>query len=279
MSGLLLNCRQTSSDSGRIGSKDGQLNNKKPEGRRNGEEGEQLSIECTTKGEEASLRGAYWSRTWVVQELVLSNKNTHVILLGPDELNWSSFSAWVRSFDNSLSNNALKLLKEELREIQTSFLMNHCNNPARLMSQNKQQQLMGLLQDFGHTKCVDVRDRIFALRMIVDDVDLIEVDYRMSPAELFLASVRRLSTLWQMDASHRQNVTSTFDLPRLFYKALELDPHKFDKKATSLIASPSASQAQDSITMRFRDRGLVQSTWWKKHRLGGFCHCDGCDDS
>ena len=221
---------------------------------------------------------SYWARTWVVQEITLSDERFRQVLYGSNSLPWASLSTLVGYCNgpNDLWLPASGIRHDQLEQLQSSFLARYCKDSRNLMTLTKPKQMRTLLQNFGETLCSDVRDRIFALRMIVNDPEFVEVDYRMTPQIVFFSSLSRFLTFWQIDKERHLRVLTSLELPRLFYQALQLKHH--DIKAIpkrALKAWPELlGHLRHSLTLGLQEAEFSHGSRQEKLKL---CRCSKCD--
>jgi hypothetical protein len=108
----------------------------------------------------------YWSRMWVVQEILLS-RNLFV-MSGNDGIPWSQYS----------------LLYGTPSTYQPT-LSHHASDIAILNHPPEQMRLSWAIQCFGHHECFDIRDKVFALMGLVKSESRIRIDYNFSCHQLF----------------------------------------------------------------------------------------------
>lgn len=220
----------------------------------------------------------YWGRTWVVQEITLSDERVRQVLYGSTSLPWASLSVLV-DYCNGLGDmwrpgSGIKY--DHLGQLQSSFLGKYCKSSRDLLTLTEPQQRSALLRNFGETLCSDIRDRIFTLRMIVNDPDFVDVDYRMTPAIVFFSSLSRFLTVWQIDEQRHLRVLTSLELPRLFYQALQLKHDDIEAvPKPALEAWPELlGHFRHSLTLRLQEGGFSYGSQQEKLKL---CRCNKCD--
>jgi hypothetical protein len=141
----------------------------------------------------AFLKRPYWSRTWIVQEVVLGKQVT--LYCGPDKADWRKFFAarfWIFNRHSSFDGIELKGPKCTLAPEKADMLMDllepvHDFRALRMQYQTpnighhgnlshfeKRGFVYGgglvynLLQLFCNRKCFDRRDRVYALLWLID---------------------------------------------------------------------------------------------------------------
>ena len=220
----------------------------------------------------------YWARTWVVQEITLSDERFRQVLYGSNSLPWACLSTLV-GYCNGPSDTWLpgsRLKHDHMEQLQSSFLAKYCMSSINLMALPKPEQVRALLQDFGQTLCSDIRDPIFLLRMIVNDPEFIEVDYRMTPNIVFFSSLSRFLTFWQIDEQRHLRVLTSLELPRLFYQALQHKHHDIEAvpKPALKISPELLGHLRHSVTLRLQEGEFSHGSRQEKLKL---CRCSKCD--
>jgi hypothetical protein len=122
----------------------------------------------------------YWSRTWVVQEFLLSQDLT--ILCGLKQVDWKSAQLFYQRIEDSKS----KQRKYDWREFTNSPA--HVLFKQRLTEKRKQTTLSRLLVSNQETKCFDPRDKVYALLSLASDCHpnhTLAVDYAKDACALF----------------------------------------------------------------------------------------------
>jgi hypothetical protein len=115
----------------------------------------------------AIVRMPYFSRIWVVQELLLSK--TASLTFDDHTMHWTDFSSHVKSLTAS---------KED----------GFYGNWVGLLSKRKRiKDLMSALQITQDCRCSDPRDRVYGLMGLVDDEDRnnLPIDYELSVQQLY----------------------------------------------------------------------------------------------
>jgi hypothetical protein len=127
----------------------------------------------------AMCNNEYWGRTWIVQEVLLSLSDARMVLCGPCRVPWTVIKAFLASI------GVLELVGP-LHRGQSPSMDLRKSPAAKLFSRNSNRQpLVKLLDDFGTTHCSDVRDRIFALRSLLELPETIRVDYGADKVSLY----------------------------------------------------------------------------------------------
>lgn len=143
----------------------------------------------------------YWSRLWIVQEVIMGASST-VLRCGADWLDWKSFSAGVAVLYNG-GNWTLKdrmLFRESERR---GMVNNQCwqtlslhlvHQDLRLLSRYEDEggdrlSFRRLLEIAGSALCRDIRDKVFALTGMMEPAIANEVmrNYGFDHARLFAA--------------------------------------------------------------------------------------------
>jgi hypothetical protein len=178
----------------------------------------------------------YWSRLWIIQELVLATEIR--IQCGGDQLEWWKFAYLLDRMDRD-RHRVSAVIKPTTEKIRRSI-------PARLVRQriDKQRRSKGLLQldesplhdlclRFVEAKCEDNRDKIFGLLGIGAKCcrDAIPVDYSLAAYQIcgevlkhhFLAHVYDKHALSLRKGSEAIS-TSIIPTSQIFHRALEITP-------------------------------------------------------
>ena len=152
--------------------------------------------------------------------------------------------------------------------IESSFLVKYCKLSPDLMADDKVHQMRTLLRNLGRTKCSDIRDRIFAFRMILNDPSFVEVDYRMAPNVLFFVSLSRILSIWQIDIDHRERVLTSIELPRLLYEVLDLAYLDIEQISESTLTTwPEFMHLTEKVTLKLRQASplrFVMTARWEQ---------------
>ncbi|KAK5715674.1 hypothetical protein LTR17_016743 [Elasticomyces elasticus] len=154
-------------------------------------------------------RSRYWTRTWIVQELLLS-KDVQLLVRWPQphlvHLDWSAFLRFldhIRSHVRERQNLAMLSDPDPLRAIPSEIwrvlrcrAAILCEEACRRLSKAIDLHFWHVIQAHAYTSCADVRDRLFAL------VDLVyisgprgklRIDYALTPERLLLEALLCLS--------------------------------------------------------------------------------------
>lgn len=134
---------------------------------------------------EGLLSLAYWTRMWVVQEFALAQKL--FLVCG------SKIAEWQR-FDQKLGN---------IKEYESDEVRNRLQSFRRVRESSSKKLLIELILDFYKNRCIDKLDKVYSLRSLAEDGDLITVDYTQSIGDVFF---RLLSLYHPMAASGPRNL-------------------------------------------------------------------------
>ena len=113
---------------------------------------------------------SYWSRLWIVQEIILAKKAR--IICGSHDI---GIEAWCRFWESQTGTRENFGDGEELMEYK---------------SYDTRETLLGAINAFKHLKCAEPHDKVFALSGISKAVDNVAVDYAMPIPKLFLTTVQ-----------------------------------------------------------------------------------------
>jgi hypothetical protein len=121
---------------------------------------------------DAVLSHPYWSRLWIVQELLLAKSillwvNKHVI-------HWRKF---IRMTDGTWA--------KQLSPPRTKFLLDHALDRGWAGTETLQHTLL----TFAASQCSDPRDKVFGLTAIIHQRHGLVVDYRKTVVDVYLEAV------------------------------------------------------------------------------------------
>lgn len=119
----------------------------------------------------------YWTRLWVVQEIILSR--TVELFDGNQPLNWGDFRFM------KYSSSAWSKLPHPFNHIQSTVHALISIRSERATTPIKDFSLVKVIARFGHLDCADVRDKIFGLMSLIPSKATIPIDYSLSISELF----------------------------------------------------------------------------------------------
>ncbi|KFY88006.1 hypothetical protein V500_06634 [Pseudogymnoascus sp. VKM F-4518 (FW-2643)] len=123
----------------------------------------------------------YFSRIWIIQELVVSKNNTQ-ILCGSDVISQNMFIFAFGTF------NRLSLGERAVRRPWGSFL--EIMQTSAKFSQKEFHSLLFLLESYREMKSTDPRDKVFGILGIADPKDVaslgIEVNYQQDTTTLYI---------------------------------------------------------------------------------------------
>lgn len=126
---------------------------------------------------EKLMRASYWTRRWVIQEFALAREL--IVACGRHLVHWSNVTTEVSKV---LANEspAMKML--------TSF------EGVRSCYSETQSDLLDLMERFKESRCIDLRDRAFALRGIAKDKHRLSPNYDESPASVYFRILSAFTT-------------------------------------------------------------------------------------
>ncbi|KAE8454134.1 hypothetical protein EG329_005058 [Mollisiaceae sp. DMI_Dod_QoI] len=127
----------------------------------------------------------YWSRLWIVQEIVLANSiKMH---LGYSECAWTAFS-WLlsRDYDREIKTSNLHGISQRISPVISIFLTRHNWQKAESRS------IFSLIKQHQHAECSDVRDKVFGLHSLalLCCREAVPVDYSLDIHQLFAKVLR-----------------------------------------------------------------------------------------
>ncbi|KAJ4308054.1 hypothetical protein N0V94_009513 [Neodidymelliopsis sp. IMI 364377] len=144
----------------------------------------------------------YWSRAWVVQEIVLAKQL--VVIFGDNEFSWDELVRFVEAFEDRGNDGSLDVTGSLLRGVDVPFAqIMMLLNVSRIRDYFHRCEGLGLrdIMSYGpRFNASDPRDNIFAFQgLCSEDVPLsMQPDYRIRPIDLYINSVRETITesLW-----------------------------------------------------------------------------------
>ena len=220
------------------------------------------------------FQNPYWGRTWVVQEIMLSDVRRRSVLYGSNSFSWLALEALVTYMSKTILTHPYI---GDGDVIESSFLVKYCKLSSDRKADDKVHQMRTLLRNFGRIKCSDIRDRIFAFRMILNDPSFVEVDYRMAPNELFFVSLSRIISIWQIDIDHRERVLTSIELPRLLYEVLDLGYLDIEQISESALTTwPEFMHLTEKVTLKLRQTSPLRFVRDCEMGTMTLCGCSQC---
>jgi hypothetical protein len=131
---------------------------------------------------EALLQRPYWSRVWVIQEII--HGRHLVVLCGLSRLQWTVLSGFVILYCRPTTNYLIPNLRPEAIASAMSIF-------RRKLIPILPGPITHILGDFEHSHSSDVRDQVFALLSIVREEHRVQVDYDTSPGRLYFNVLRK----------------------------------------------------------------------------------------
>jgi hypothetical protein len=128
------------------------------------------------------FRRPYWTRLWVVQEILMSRGGK--ILCGKSWLAWSVFTRFIESVLVKRKFAAQKLWPMP-NTVLSLFLEREKSNKHRTLS--------GVIDMFGSFQCENRLDRVFGLQSLLPRHARIPIDYSMDRLTLWSTVVRRVA--------------------------------------------------------------------------------------
>lgn len=140
------------------------------------------------KGGWALLKHPWWSRLWIIQEVVLAREVT--IACGDEMVPWATIRLFIRHLEASEpvlpQKMALNLimLRDETRYADI---------------RDSERSLSWLLTGTAYnSECTDPRDRLYALLGLVRDHDIVP-DYSLSPCAVYCSAIQAIARAWSDD--------------------------------------------------------------------------------
>jgi hypothetical protein len=126
----------------------------------------------------------YWKRLWVVQEFLLARDVR--IMCGDYELQLNDL--------DSVRDDYCNIVDKETRDLVSMKFHKRCFDDGDAVKNNGY-HLNKLLEICYTRECTDPRDRIFGLQGLLRREDRLEVDYALSPNELYHQVSKILDTM------------------------------------------------------------------------------------
>ncbi|QDS68042.1 hypothetical protein FKW77_009687 [Venturia effusa] len=147
------------------------------------------------------LRSKWWSRIWVVQEAVVPARLS--VTYGSCTAPWPMFTAAASHLRAGTSILGTRHLAQGYRKVLDHYSRTvlDLENLREQWRSGKRMDLLTLMNQFSNRAASDDRDKIFALRGLATDSNLIAADYSTSVAETYKEVALRM-----IDASMSLNV-------------------------------------------------------------------------
>ncbi|EPE24620.1 hypothetical protein GLAREA_08473 [Glarea lozoyensis ATCC 20868] len=166
------------------------------------EENHRYITSAEVNGVKKVIDNDYWTRLWIVQEVILSREiQVHI--------HQREF-AWINFVDCCyLALRACNWCTQETNYEYEDLGMIYVLDEQRRKESVWERRFADLIRSYGSCKCFDIRDRVFGLAGLADDLAL-DVDYNLSPIQVF-ANITRT-----------HSIDFTDDVTYVLYKALGL---------------------------------------------------------
>lgn len=185
-------------------------------------------------------RRPYWTRTWIVQELLLAQ--SVIVCIGSTRFMWKQFAAFMDCCAIQWREGIGWSVPKEIHLIQNLIEMMELSVKCRYNSLDE------LLQQYNKQSCLDVRDRIYALLSLADNGHDIVPDYTLNRLDLFFQ-------LKDLVKNHRCLRTS-LDLSNeeIKYRAETLDFETYHDKGSVFVGFESAQSVLQARQARYEWR-------------------------
>ena len=208
----------------------------------------------------------YWTRVWIIQELILAERID--ILCGSWVCDWHQFGTALDSARDNVHNHSILNLDSRFqKDPRFSILIE--SQPLRIMDWRRSrrlpqlQELAGLCNTFGSSKCEDRHDKVFGLRALALRCcrDAVPVDYTISLAEIS----------WKLlfhDASKHNYHRGKWDvtLAQEILLALSVTKQELETPRNENIAEEVGI---DSALIQSTPIDLLDIARWAESKLGG----------
>jgi hypothetical protein len=132
----------------------------------------------------ALFERTYWTRIWIVQEVLLARKAT--LLCGSKQVQWTKLLHLITN---------LQIVADRGQAFCIIGASNILASPAAVIVRAKfnwnesSQPLSKLLELYRYQHSTDIRDKVYALHGLASDSDGIRVDYTLHPIDLFVTVI------------------------------------------------------------------------------------------
>jgi hypothetical protein len=193
---------------------------------------------------------AYWTRRWIIQEVLLGRSVMIATPTSPgvvEEIPLSFLSGFYQNY-----HNIRQLAKSEADAIDRSRARSLLNFRSQEVGPDR--TLRDLLIAYQDAKCMDVRDKIFALVSLSSKANLhLSVDYTIRPVDLFF---NVLAFSYKHDYLNTSGVVS---LVLQLQRQLGLNRKELEQEAKHLCSDSRSELPQLETISAFR-RGEVRNT-------------------
>ena len=136
---------------------------------------------------ESFFRRSYWSRAWIVQELVLG-KNVMIF--------WGKYAITLPAIISAyLARGMYELEDSDMQNCVATLGYIEFERNANLVNRS----LLQILMNFGTMSCTVPHDKIYAILGLSEDSNVIKVDYNIPIERLFLAALETVSEATQYE--------------------------------------------------------------------------------
>ncbi|KIV77775.1 hypothetical protein PV11_09556 [Exophiala sideris] len=204
----------------------------------------------------AFLGRPYWTRTWIMQEVVLAEKPV-IVFCGIDVIDYYDLYEMVQILDKELqdipyiksmcTSSRKKRELDSILDLATEFnkdklpdLLTYGNDRASPGS------LKTLIDRYAHTECSDARDKVFALLEMAADIDLSRApswfDYSKETHEVFFGVLVHCATACEAGA----------DFGKVLMQGMRLTPESLRRYIASHDVDQTIAEAslRNTLTLR-----------------------------
>lgn len=161
---------------------------------------------------ESILSSDYWTRIWIVQEIVVAKRIS--VYCGSKRLGWQSLTDFMTYLSDQTWAHP-----SHVRRLYGTMAMRLVYYKEQVRTTQKQNSLAELLSWYKYCEASNVLDKVFALCGIASDAENIVIDYNISPRDLIVHL---------LDRAPRRSGYHLRELAEAAYVALELDREEFD---------------------------------------------------
>ena len=127
----------------------------------------------------------YWSRLWIIQEVILAPRTALVVFCGCGYIDWIDFIYIYRNLADTVYSKTLRGTLIRLESIPASSLRNLAVARASYSYGTYLPSMVDILTTFSTAKCADRRDKVYGLLSLAKDGSGFPVDYSLNLAEVF----------------------------------------------------------------------------------------------
>ncbi|KAF2653138.1 hypothetical protein K491DRAFT_759859 [Lophiostoma macrostomum CBS 122681] len=166
---------------------------------------------------EALLRRPYWSRVWIVQDILHGRQIT--IVCGASRVQWEIFSRFVEWHSRETFNMGVYKLRSSLHSpnLQLQIIgpvQAIINYKGSRMPSLRDRRITTILKEFEYSQSTDVRDKVFSLLSLFEEKSRVPVDYDISSNRLLFDTLRKAAETECWSVSLQDHIQFALSLQR-----------------------------------------------------------------